>query len=73
MQPSGEGLVWVVGRIRRAYDRWGAWWIREPKPTTTGHRGGSLRKPKLVAAGWWWAGGCVRGYMWPPVGVVAGG
>ena len=50
MQLSGEGLVWVFGHMRRAYDRRAAWWMREPKPTTTGYRGGGLRKPKLAAA-----------------------
>ena len=45
----------------------------EPEPTTAGHRGGGLRKPKLMAAGWWWAGGCVLGFARPQGGVVVGG
>jgi len=45
----------------------------EPEPTTTEHRGGGLRKPKLTAAGWWLASGCVHGYARPPGGVVVGG
>ena len=72
MQPSWDGLVWVVGSIRQAYDcRW-VRWMREPKPTTTGHHGGGLRKPKLAAARWWWAGSCVCGNAKPPGGVVVG-
>jgi len=73
MQPSGKGLVWVVGCIRRVYDRRGVWWMCELKPTTTRHRGGGSRKPKLAATGWWWAGEYVRGYMQLLGGVVVGG
>ena len=51
----------------------GAWWVREPEPMTTGHRGGGLQEPKFAAAGWWWAGGYMRGYAQLPGGVVVGG
>ena len=51
----------------------GAWWMREPEPTTAGHCGGGLRKSKLTAARWWWAGGYMCGYARQPGGVVVGG
>jgi len=51
MQPSGEGLIWVVGRMRRAYNRlgdlvdaraeahdhWASWW-RFTQAETGGRR-----------------------------------
>jgi len=47
--------------------------MHEPETTTARYCGGSLRKLKLTAARWWWAGGCLRGYAQPPGGVVVGG
>ena len=44
--------------------------MHEPEPMTGGHRSGSLHKPKLAAAGWWWADSCIRGYVRLPEGFV---